>query len=274
MAVRETNAEMADLSPKRFCDQDPDVDAADHHDPYHDQDQGPGALRESHALSSATQNHVYDGQIQSANVEGSLLATLQARCDDADQLLSIQDVEDQTEDCSISIKSSDVDEFERNEIHSTVYLPLLKHSSVHMLLLEYKHLTFQTTKIWVFSNKKCSSILQTMKDKDNLEKPILKKLCGHNYYEDQRQDFYVLVLPIEKQVRYFIEHHGLEDQMRDEDPNYRGDVNSGDMYRKLRREKMIDENTITVQLNLDGASCFKVSQYVFWPFMAIINEAP
>lgn len=134
----------------------------------------------------------------------------------------------------------------------------IEHSSVHMLLSKYQHLKFETTKIWVCYNPKCNTILQTKKDNDNLEKPVLKQSCGHNYYEDQRKDCYVLVLPIEKQVKYFIEHHGLDDNIRDADPNYRSDINTGDIYRKLREEKQIDENTITVQVNLDGASCFKV----------------
>jgi hypothetical protein len=37
-----------------------------------------------------------------------------------------------------------------------------------------------------------------------------------------------------------------------------GDVNTGDVYRKLREEGKIDENTVTGQINLDGASAFKV----------------
>lgn len=132
----------------------------------------------------------------------------------------------------------------------------IEHSSVHMLMSKYKHLKFETTKIWVCYNPKCNSILQTKKDnKDNLEKPVKKQSCGQNYYKDQQKDCYVLVLPIEKQVKYFIEHHGLDEKILNADPNYRSDVNTGDIYRKLREEK---RNTITVQVNLDGASCFKV----------------
>lgn len=134
-----------------------------------------------------------------------------------------------------------------------------EHSSVHMLLSEYKHLKFESKKMWVCYSKKCGTILETKKDKDKIEKPILKQNCGHNYYKDQRKDCYVLVLPIQKQVQYFIEHHGLDDHIWNADPNYRGDVNSGNVYRKLREENKIDDNTITVQLNLDGARCFKVN---------------
>jgi hypothetical protein len=65
-------------------------------------------------------------------------------------------------------------------------------------------------------------------------------------------------LPIEKQLKYFIEHHGLDDKISDTPPNSRGDVNTGDIYRKLREEGKIDKNTVTGQINLDGASAFKV----------------
>ena len=63
---------------------------------------------------------------------------------------------------------------------------------------------------------------------------------------------------LRNKLKYFIEHHGLYDKISDTDPNSRGDVKTGDIYRKLREEGKIDENTVTGQLNLDGASCFKV----------------
>ncbi|KZS00273.1 Uncharacterized protein APZ42_003496 [Daphnia magna] len=34
----------------------------------------------------------------------------------------------------------------------------------------------------------------------------------------------------------------------------------------------INERTVTLQANTDGAQKFKASQYAFWPFMGIINE--
>ena len=86
--------------------------------------------------------------------------------------------------------------------------------------------------------QKVCSILKTNKgEKEKHEKPILKQPCGHNYHEDQRKYCYVLFLPIEKQVKYFIEHHGLKDHIEEADPNFRGDVNTGNVYRKLREDR-------------------------------------
>ena len=96
------------------------------------------------------------------------------------------------------------------------------------------------------------------------EKPTIKQPCGHNYIQNQRKDCYILHLPIEKQLAYFIEHHGLDtiNIVQTEDLNYRSDVNTGNIYMAKRRQNGISENTITLQLNMDGANCFKVSNIV------------
>lgn len=181
-------------------------------------------------------------------------------------------------------------------MHKTVYLPLLnvafylgnrltknalsnhlkilniatsfdikKLSSVHCLLSEYSHLKSETRKIWVCGHTLCDYILSTeKKGKDMAEKPTIKQPCGHNYIQNQRKDCYILHLPIEKQLAYFIEHHGLDTTniVQTEDLNYRSDVNTGNIYMAKRRQNGISENTITLQLNMDGANCFKVSNIV------------
>jgi hypothetical protein len=78
-------------------------------------------------------------------------------------------------------------------------------------------------------------------------------------------------MPIEKQLKYFIEHHGLKKE--DWDPNFRGDIQSGGCYKKLCDLGKIDDLTITVTWNTDGAQAFNMSKNGFWPFMATINEA-
>lgn len=83
----------------------------------------------------------------------------------------------------------------------------------------------------------------------------------------------VVELPIGKQLEYFIEHHGLDHTTAEMDPDCRSDVNSGGCYRKLREEGKIDDRTLTLQLNADGARFFNVSKFGFWPFMALVNEA-
>jgi hypothetical protein len=62
--------------------------------------------------------------------------------------------------------------------------------------------------------------------------------------------------------------------MTDVDPNVRSDVNSGNLYRKLVEDGEINSLTITLQINADGASCFKKSKFSFWPLMALINDVP
>lgn len=78
-------------------------------------------------------------------------------------------------------------------------------------------------------------------------------------------------MPIEKQIKYFIEHHGVLHE--NWDLNLRGGVQSGSCYRELREQGLIDDKTITVTWNTDGANPHKKSKKAFWPFMAVINEA-
>ncbi len=80
-----------------------------------------------------------------------------------------------------------------------------------------------------------------------------------------------MVIYSTKQLKYFIEHHGLK-QNQEWDPNFRGDIQSGD--RKMRELGKIDNTTITVVWNTDGAQPYKMSKNGIWPFMAIINELP
>ena len=79
-------------------------------------------------------------------------------------------------------------------------------------------------------------------------------------------------MPIEKQLAYFIEHHGIKPQ--EVDANLRGDIHTGGCYKKLREQGKIDDFTITVIWNTDGAQPYKMSKNGIWPFMATINEAP
>lgn len=62
--------------------------------------------------------------------------------------------------------------------------------------------------------------------------------------------------------------------MTEVDPNERSDVNSGKLYRQLVEEGVINSRTITLQINADGASCFKKSKFSFWPLVALINDVP
>jgi len=83
-------------------------------------------------------------------------------------------------------------------------------------------------------------------------------------------------MPIEKQLKYFLEHHGLPSDtsnQQQDDSDYLSDVNSGDGYKSLRNKGKIDSFTMTLQINADGAKYFQTSKYSFWPLMAMVNEA-
>lgn len=147
-------------------------------------------------------------------------------------------------------------------------------SSVNNLLSQYKHLKSQIRKIWVCGHSKCESVLSTQKEeKHKTEKPIRKQPCGHNYIEDERKDNYILHLPIEKQLVYFIENHGLDqnENSKPVDFNYRSDINSGTVYTEKKKNNLISDNTITLQLNMDGATCFKVTTVLYYSLRNINN---
>ncbi|XP_045035891.1 uncharacterized protein LOC123476941 [Daphnia magna] len=117
----------------------------------------------------------------------------------------------------------------------------------------------------------CDAILEI--GKNGL--PKQKQRCRHPF--DKSRSCYILVLPIEQQLKFFLESGGMK--LRKETTGYDGttlgDVQSGNCY----REKVCgvgSENQVifTLQLNVDGAQCFKKSKFGFWPFMGVINEIP
>ncbi len=81
------------------------------------------------------------------------------------------------------------------------------------------------------------------------------------------------MLPIEEQIIFFLKHHDLK-KNPPQDKDFIGDVTTGDSYTKLSADGVIDGDTITIQLFVDGAQIFNSSKFSFWPFIGIINEAP
>ena len=140
--------------------------------------------------------------------------------------------------------------------------------SPYMLFSKYNHLKSDIGKIYVYRMKNCPAVLVTEGDK-----PALKQPCGHNYPRKPLKDCFVIKLPVEKQFKYFIERYGLDDIAEHPDPDIRGDVNTGSYFRELRDNGLINDRTITLQLNGDGAPVHKTSAYSIWPLMGIINEA-
>ncbi len=59
-----------------------------------------------------------------------------------------------------------------------------------------------------------------------------------------------------------------------ESEGFRGDIHTGELYRKLVESinKSLYDVLLTYQLNCDGANCHKASKFSIWPFMALPNE--
>nr|CAH0104295.1 unnamed protein product [Daphnia galeata] len=74
--------------------------------------------------------------------------------------------------------------------------------------------------------------------------PKVHQSCGHKHFKNKSSDCIIIEMPIEKQLKYFLEHHGLP-----------SDTNNQQ------------------EINADGAKYFKTSKYSFSPLMAIVNEA-
>ena len=123
---------------------------------------------------------------------------------------------------------------------------------------------------YVCREKQCKQLLVCGGDGH----PTLLQNCGHKHIRNNSHCCFILQLPIEQQLLYFMEHHGLPELLQQVDPNIRSDVNSGTMYRKLVESGVINSFIITLQVNADGASCYRKSKYSFWPLMALINDVP
>jgi hypothetical protein len=126
-------------------------------------------------------------------------------------------------------------------------------------------------KIFVFANKNCDAILEI--GKDGL--PKQKQRCRHPF--DKSRSCYILVLPIELQLKIFLESGGMK--LRKETTGYDGttlgDVQSGKFYReKVHGDCSENQVIFTAQINVDRAQSFKKSKFGFWPFMGVINEIP
>ncbi|XP_036141689.1 variant-silencing SET domain-containing protein-like [Monomorium pharaonis] len=52
------------------------------------------------------------------------------------------------------------------------------------------------------------------------------------------------------------------------------DIVDGKLYRKLKEQKVICDNDITIQWNTDGVEIFNSSTYTIWPIQVCINELP
>lgn len=136
----------------------------------------------------------------------------------------------------------------------------------------YNHLKHDIRKIFICMDKKCDSVLTSI-GVDGL--PTKNQPCGH-VHNKLLGHCYVLILPIEPQVKHYLESTDLSkwNKPNPYDGSTRGDVQSGRTYRELMVPTSAGVRLWSYQLNVDGAICKKSSKFVFWPFMLIPNESP
>lgn len=137
---------------------------------------------------------------------------------------------------------------------------------------KYEYLKQNVRKVFVCMNKKCDAILTSMGKNGFPTKNF--QPCGHSYNK-LLGSCYILILPVEEQIRYYLENGGADKWKKVSlyDGSTRGDIQSGCCYMENIRSKSENDRFITLQLNVDGAQCFKSSKFSFWPFMAVINES-
>lgn len=127
-------------------------------------------------------------------------------------------------------------------------------SSPHNLFSKYLHLKTNIQKIFVCRIKGCNSELIL----DTKSTPTENQPCGHKYIANKSSNSYVLQLPIADQIKNYITtyHNSTVRTANLENPDFRGDIHSGDNYRRLMYAGLIDDTTITLQINTDGAQTF------------------
>ena len=84
------------------------------------------------------------------------------------------------------------------------------------------------------------------------------------------------MIPLVPQLKYFIQHYGnnLERCNSIQISAEVGDVPTSRLYKKLQEEGIINDHTLSLQLNSVAAQIWKHSDYKFQPFMVLVNEAP
>ncbi len=110
----------------------------------------------------------------------------------------------------------------------------------------------------------CPTCSKTLIVQEESGFPTEDQPCGHKYSKDASDQCYTLLLPVNEQLKFFLRHHGIKqpNESRDTDDS-KGDVFKGDRYKQYVKDGFINERTVTLQINRDGAQKFKSSKYSF-----------
>lgn len=143
-------------------------------------------------------------------------------------------------------------------------------NSSKALLPKYSDLKNPPQKVFICPRKNCDQVLECENGF-----PKETQLCKHTFIRGIHSVCFILHLPLAKQLQFFAKRVLKAMKMKPKlEDNYIGDVETGQVYKTLSTNAVLNENTLTLQLNIDGATCFKMSKFGFWPFMALFNEAP
>lgn len=100
----------------------------------------------------------------------------------------------------------------------------------------------------------CSKTLKN----DSSGYPTEIQPCGHNYLQETSDKCYTLLLPVEEQVKFFLRYHGIKNKntVINDYEDRKGDVFTGDSYKPYVKDGLINDHTITMPINTDGAQKF------------------
>ena len=93
--------------------------------------------------------------------------------------------------------------------------------------------------------------------------PSKKQPCNHDYCAETSDKCYTILVPLEPQLEYFVQHYGENLKRYNEEP-MKAQLKWG-MYKKYQREELIDDCTLSLQLNSDAAQMWKHSVFKFNP---------
>ncbi|KAI9553805.1 hypothetical protein GHT06_019073 [Daphnia sinensis] len=183
-------------------------------------------------------------------------------------------------ECFVAYQDLDEEYCALHEVHPHIYLPILcvafylRHHLTKTALHDHLRILSIGTDSIV---KKLTSQHNLLSQYSNLKNEVSKIFNKNIPQENQPRGHkfrasntpcYVLRMPIEKQIRYFIERYAVSHE--NWDPNFRGGVQSGGCYRELTDQGLIDEKTITVMWNTDGANPQKKKQKSVLAFHGLI----
>lgn len=143
--------------------------------------------------------------------------------------------------------------------------------STHLFLKKFGNKKEKLNKVFL-CELMCSNVLATDFKTGN---PLYRQNCEHFYAKSTHRNCYTILLPVEEQLKFLIEHHIPNSSSASTPSSVEviGDICSGTGYQKYKSEGFIDDHTVTIQLNTGGAQIHKSSKYGFWSFMGIINES-